>query len=190
MKHIEILCVPFLILIIYLSWTILFLFNPSFYAYLQQRSSIQEHPLNTPIILYFASPSFDLPHIPLLTPEENSHLLDVKYVIFTAELLLAILAFFLFLSRTHLTFHTLRTTGIVLIILPFFFFIIPFELVFTQFHYLAFPQGNWQFNPETTTLVNMYPEIFFQHFIQTIILFTLLTGILFLILARKIPIKN
>ena len=178
-----------LILVTYFIWTLLFVFNPAFYAHIQQRHGVNDHSLNKPLILYFTSSSFETPVISQLTEKENQHLRDVKNIIFSLQLILALLFFFLFFTRAHFSGSTFRTAGIILMFLPLILAIIPFDALFTQFHYIVFPQGNWQFDPETTTLVNIYPEQFFQQFFQTIILFTLITGIIFILFPHPCQTK-
>ena len=175
-----------LILATYLLWTLLFVFNPVFYSHLQQSTGQESSPVNKQLIAYFLSPSFEPPAVFFLSFEERNHLLDVKKVIYSAELFLSILLFFLFFIRSQLSSKTIHTAGTALVLLPLLFLLSPFNWVFVHFHYLFFPQGNWQLDPATTTLVNIYPETFFQHFLQTIVLFTTITGAAFIFYSRNI----
>ena len=40
--------------------------------------------------------------------------------------------------------------------------LVAFDAVFTVFHYLGFPQGNWAFDPRTSYLVQVFPLGFWQ----------------------------
>ena len=57
--------------------------------------------------------------------------------------------------------------------------VVAFDALFTAFHYLGFPQGNWAFDPRTEYLVRVFPLGFWQEM-------TLIIGLLALIEAAAL----
>ncbi len=110
------------------------------------------------------------------TASEVSHLQDVQkvmqfvdylfYFIFAVAIILGI-----FLYRKSLLSKALLYSGIFslsLFALLFFLYFFGFSFLFTIFHQVFFPQGNWQF-PVDSLLINTFPFEFF----------TKLSGIIF-----------
>ena len=123
------------------------------------------------------------------TPAEISHLEDVKtvmrYTDYLFYVLLACITVILTLYKKNKDFvlklldYGGKTTLIVILLvflLAFFFF----NEVFTLFHQLFFPQGNWLFSPDSL-LIQTFPLAFFIIISRDIFLLTLGGGILFIL---------
>ncbi len=124
----------------------------------------------------------------LFTAEEVSHMADVKQLFLRtrraqggAALLLAALtvaAFWRFRGGAYATLAqwmrraAVATAGFVLIVG--FLSVVAFDAVFTMFHYLGFPQGNWAFDPRTSYLVQVFPQGFWFDATLTVGLLSLL----------------
>ena len=101
-----------------------------------------------------------------LTPEEASHIQDVKRRVNVARVLLAVLLVivtgFVIVKPRMLdvkkAFFWSGISGIVLVIV---LVVIPYDVIFTLFHASLFEQGTWLF-PVGTTLANLYGGSFFQ----------------------------
>ncbi len=92
--------------------------------------------------------------------QEKAHLADVKKVIQYAFAVLVILGALLYIcangdTKKIATWGTLLLTSLIVLSV-----IIPFDTLFTSFHRLLFPQGNWMFAPDST-LITFYPLNFF-----------------------------
>ena len=55
------------------------------------------------------------------------------------------------------------------------FFAVAFDAAFTLFHLVAFPGGNWSFDPSTERMVQLYPTAFWQE--VTVVLAVLAIGL-------------
>ncbi|MEM4240221.1 MAG: DUF1461 domain-containing protein [Candidatus Woesearchaeota archaeon] len=103
---------------------------------------------------------------------EQSHLADVKQVISLLRWIsFALLAIFLVLMAKADTGLVFRRGFLLFILLAILCAFIPFDVVFTLFHKVFFPQGNWMF-PEGSMLIILYPETFFQAFFLYIVSLT------------------
>ncbi|MFH0701290.1 MAG: DUF1461 domain-containing protein [Candidatus Woesearchaeota archaeon] len=128
------------------------------------------------------------------TSSEISHLQDVRGVmkgeryLFIAVYLAVILLFGASMKNKVFSNKLLRYGGITTAIIMgiiLLFFLISFNEVFTLFHQLFFPQGNWMFAPDSL-LIQTFPLNFFTNigiiiFIQTLILASFLIGLSFLL---------
>lgn len=118
------------------------------------------------LFAYFKNDDYSTPSIQPFTDDENNHVQDVKILIkktFTVfYLLILIFTVLLFFSphKQSIFFYG----GSLAIILPILALVFNFTTLFTIFHAIFFPQGNWQFDAATTTLVNIYPAEFFKQF--------------------------
>jgi integral membrane protein (TIGR01906 family) len=127
------------------------------------------------------------------TNAEISHLQDVKGIItgerflFIGSYLVVILVFALNMKDRSFAkkllrkggFTTLIVMGIVLLSLIF-----GFNTIFTLFHQVFFPQGNWLFSPDSL-LIQTFPLDFFTNisliiFVQTVILASFFIGVSYL----------
>lgn len=123
------------------------------------------------------------------TEGEISHLQDVKAVMKYAEyalygLALLMIIFFIYYRKDKTFIQKLLCNGgistlafVLLIALLSFF---SFDLVFTLFHALFFPQGNWMFAVDSM-LIQTFPVDFFMSISRNIFLVALFLGILFIV---------
>ncbi len=129
------------------------------------------------------------------TPDEVSHLLDVKKImnladyIFYGLLLLITAALTYYKKDSKFVLKLLKSGGIStgifilgLLLLSFFFF----DAVFALFHQLFFPQGNWIF-PADSLLIQTFPIIFFVTISRNIFLLNLFFGMIFIFI--KYPLS-
>jgi uncharacterized membrane protein len=75
--------------------------------------------------------------------------------------------------------------GITTLILLFLFVlgvVMGFDQLFTLFHYIVFPQGNWQF-PADSLLIQTFPLAFFRRVSMTIGIMALILGSFFILLS-------
>lgn len=95
---------------------------------------------------------------------EQSHLADVKRVIrgVVSSSLVLFIVFLALLSFSDQRKALTRGFWLLLIIALLLAFT-PFDAVFTRFHELFFPQGNWMFASDSM-LILLYPASFFQAF--------------------------
>ncbi len=132
--------------------------------------------------------------VPLTLPytvAERTHLEDVQQVMngmdyfFYGTTLVIISTLFLFQhDKKHL--HQLLWSGglttVGIILLVGLFSVFSFNGVFTLFHQLFFPQGNWQF-PVDSLLIQTFPLEFFVTISSRIFFTTLILGSFFILLA-------
>lgn len=128
------------------------------------------------------------------TNAETSHLQDVKGVItgerflFIGSYLAVILLFALSMKDRSFAQKLLRKGGITTLIIMgaiLLFLILGFNTLFTLFHQIFFPQGNWLFSPNSL-LIQTFPIDFFINislivFIQTLILASFFIGVSYLL---------
>ena len=97
-----------------------------------------------------------------LTAAEKSHLADVKDIMNDLPIvfIVLLLLFFSLLQRTKEKRKILLYGGLATVAIPVVLAIIPFDSVFTAFHQLFFPQGNWMF-AQSSLLIQIYPSQFF-----------------------------
>ena len=136
----------------------------------------------------------------IFTESELSHMLDVKEVVQGALLAwyviiglsVAILGWFLIMgqwSSMRQAFQaggwvTLSLIGALLI-----FLLISFDTLFTRFHQLFFAEGTWLFD-ESSTLIRLFPFVFWRDAFALVLIFTLLVGILLVVVTRKRKAKS
>ena len=124
------------------------------------------------------------------TESEVSHLQDVQQVIkkgnYVFYVLLLMLTITLSYYKKEMEFiqkllnyggKTTLVTVLIILFTSFFFF----DTVFTLFHFLFFPQGNWLF-PVNSMLIQTFPLDFFVTISRNIFFLTLFWGILFILL--------
>ncbi len=99
----------------------------------------------------------------VFTPDEESHLHDVRNLLWVNGLLTVILGILLFQCiKTHG--KEIAVKGfIALIIIVVLASVFPFENIFLWFHYVFFPQGNFLF-PPGSMLLTVYPDSFFFYY--------------------------
>ena len=106
---------------------------------------------------------------PMYTAEEQGHMRDVQVVLYGFLLVAVVSLVFVVVSL----WRAMRDAGrwravarggiwliVAMIVLGLFAFF-AFETVFTLFHEIFFPGGNWAF-PDTSNLIRLYPEPFWE----------------------------
>lgn len=136
---------------------------------------------------------------------EKSHMVDVRNLIvwlnysFYASLALEILliaALFLthrkdiplFIDMTGLIFII---TGLSMLLASLIMYIFSgsFSDMFVTFHQIFFPWGNWQF-PDSSILIQMFPEEFFYNFTYKVVSNALITAIITTVLGIILVVPN
>lgn len=131
----------------------------------------------------------------IFTESELSHMVDVKNVVQKALLAwyiviglsVAIFGWFLIMgqwSSLRKAFQaggwiTLGLIGALLI-----FLLVSFDTLFTRFHQLFFTEGTWLFD-ESSTLIRLFPFEFWRDAFALVLIFTLLVGLILVLLTRK-----
>ncbi len=100
-----------------------------------------------------------------LSAAEKSHLADAKNLMHDLPIvfIVLLLLFFSLLERTKKKGEKTKVLlygGLAAAAIPLILAVIPFDSMFTAFHQLFFPQGNWMFSPGSL-LVQIYPTQFF-----------------------------
>ncbi|MDO8511074.1 MAG: DUF1461 domain-containing protein [Nanoarchaeota archaeon] len=126
---------------------------------------------------------------PEYTESEISHLEDVKkvmkyadYVFFVLLLTVTVIISY-HRKNTDLVVRLLKYGGKITVVVIAIFGILSvffFDPVFTLFHSLFFPQGNWTFAPDSV-IIQTFPLDFFMSISRNIFLLTLFLGILFIL---------
>jgi len=136
----------------------------------------------------------------IFTDSELSHMQDVKDVVqgwllawyIVVGLSVAILGWFLIMgqwSSMRQAFQaggwvTLSLIGALLI-----FLLVSFDTLFTRFHQLFFADGTWLFD-ESSTLIRLFPFVFWRDAFTLVLSFTMLVGILLVVITRKRKLKT
>lgn len=126
------------------------------------------------------------------TPNEISHLQDVQRLIKYANyyfIFLIIIEIFLLISiyqadkkEFYRPFLYGGLASFVFIFMVLSFMLTDFGSVFTLFHLIFFPQGNWQF-ASGSLLINLFPESFFYQIAKEIFVKSIIFSIIFIILG-------
>lgn len=166
--------VIFLAFIFYFTSFSSLVYNDYFYTSLFEQTNVdvqKSNVLTKDLLIYFRNSDYSIPAIETLTPDENSHIKDVKIIInnvlraFYLIIIFFALVLFFAKNKQKVFFYG----GILGIILPFILLFLNFSFVFTVFHQILFPQGNWIF-PENSALVSAYTFDFFRLFALSIFL--------------------
>ena len=131
----------------------------------------------------------------MFAPDELDHMVDVKNVVSTASIVWYVLiglslAMFIWLVvmrqwdgiRKALNaggWATVSLLGVLLVFLA-----ISFDQLFTWFHKLFFADGTWTFL-ESSTLIRLFPFVFWRDAFILVFGFALIVGILLVLLTRK-----
>ena len=175
---------------------LLLFFNPLWVGFEQDRTDVagitgytpaEVHAATGAILadVYFGPPTFDVTvaGAPVLDPAERSHMADVRFVLLrflalVALALVALVALVAVAGRSAWLWRATAAGAAVLagaVVLVGAAFAIAFDQAFLAFHELFFPQGNFEFNPLTERLVQLFPEQFFS---ETIIALALVVLVL------------
>ncbi len=136
----------------------------------------------------------------IFTESELSHMLDVKEVVQGALLAwyiiiglsVAILGWFLIMAQWSSLRQAFQAGGWVilgLILALLIFLLVSFDTLFDRFHRLFFADGTWLFD-QSSTLIRLFPLVFWRDAFALVLLFTLLAGILLVLITHKRKRKN
>lgn len=173
-SFLTVISVSLLSFIIYFVSFSTWVYNQNFYDSLFEKTNVeinQAQDLTKDLFIYFRNNNYSVPTIKMLNVDENSHIRDVKIVIndvfklFYFVITIFALTLFFVKKKQKVFFYG----GILGIILPFILLIANFSFIFTIFHEIFFPQGNWIF-PANSTLVATYTLDFFRLFALSIFL--------------------
>jgi len=141
-------------------------------------------------VISFLKGSEKLPSI--FTKDEALHMVDVRDLVakgnnlllflFAANIILLSVLLFSSQSKRKSLKKVLVYSGSAIIILPLISIIFSFEKLFTGFHHLFFPQGNWMFDINSN-LIMLFPEQFFYDAFISIMIRSVLIGILLIIIG-------
>lgn len=131
----------------------------------------------------------------IFTDSELSHMADVKEVVQRALLAwyiilglsVAMLVWFLVMGQWSAMRKAFQAGGWVtfgLISALLIFLAISFDTLFTRFHQLFFAEGTWLFD-ESSTLIRLFPFVFWRDAFALVLTFTLLVGIILALIFRK-----
>jgi integral membrane protein (TIGR01906 family) len=108
--------------------------------------------------------------------QESAHMTDVAWLV-RVGLFVLILTSILLLALKPNARTIYYGTGILIGFLAI-LMLLPFDSIFTQFHQIFFPQGNWQFAADST-IIQFYPFEFFFKYAVFIGAYSLLTSFVF-----------
>ena len=197
-------------LIIYLNSLYSLLFNPFFYKLGFERNNVYNNYADKSIpnttakqlIEYFRGDETNLPGIDLFNQREKEHLRDVKFLIdwslnnyfslLLVSLFCGLLLYFLdknwFIKRVSYSF---LFGGLLTILITIMLVIssLWFDWLFTEFHLVFFPQGNWMF-PYDYNLIKLFPKSFFFDGFFVFLLLSLIQSFALLLISLLFIIKN
>jgi integral membrane protein (TIGR01906 family) len=136
----------------------------------------------------------------IFTESELSHMVDVKNVVqgsliawyIVIGLSVAILGWFLIMGQWSSLRQSIQAGGWVtlgFIVALLIFLLVSFDTLFTRFHQLFFADGTWLFD-ESSTLIRLFPFVFWQDAFALVLIFTLVVGILLVLITRKRKLKT
>ena len=190
-KVIMILLIISFVFSLYLSSTECLISNHNFYKKEFTKHNTYEKVYNADEISEKLIGFFqDKNNLPLsFNEEEKSHLEDVKKLIDNGKVLLifliliSIILLSIILSEgKHNLKKILISSGVVAIILPIPFLLFSFSNIFTKFHLILFPQGNWKF-PLDSLLIQMFPQEFFYDSLVNIIVNSSILAIILILIG-------
>lgn len=126
------------------------------------------------------------------TKNEVSHLLDVYHIEFVIRLIITsavTISWAILLSslaqKVRFAKRSFLYAAIFLLVAVIFltFALLFFSSFFIQFHLLLFPHGNWEF-PETSMLITLFPQLFWELEVASILSLFLLFSFLYFWFAR------
>ena len=131
----------------------------------------------------------------MFTPDELSHMEDVKDVVsltliiwyVAIGLVIAILLWFVIMREWNVIrlalnaggWTTIGSLGSLLV-----FLVVSFEKLFDYFHRLFFKDGTWLFT-QSSTLIRLFPFEFWRDAFILVIAFSLIVGVILVLLTRK-----
>jgi len=202
LKTTVIISIISLVIVIFLSSFSQLAFNKDYYLAKQSKHGVYDvlgrnETINmTENTINFLQGKEDLNYF---TENERAHMLDVKTVfnnifsVFYPALFIFILSFIMiiYLDKTN-ALHNISKVffyagGISIILLIILFFAsINFSGLFSGFHKLFFPQGNYLF-PSDSLLLKLFPEAFFKSFAMTILIYSAIKAVILLAIGFMPP---
>jgi len=149
--------------------------DPAFTYLLLEKEAVQP---TKQLFKYFAGRA-EIPEI--FDDTEKAHFGDVKKIIWGSFALLIILTLICCKEWEKIA----KKGTLLLLALILLAVMMPFDTLFTIFHQVLFPQGNWMF-PADSTIITFYPMSFFITYAIAIAIHAVITaGILLEIVSRK-----
>ncbi|MEL7636182.1 MAG: TIGR01906 family membrane protein [Anaerolineaceae bacterium] len=136
----------------------------------------------------------------MYTPDELSHMVDVKNVVTAASTVwyilggvsIAILLWFVIMRQWESIRKAFNAGGwitIGLLGVLFVFLAVSFDKLFEYFHRLFFQDGTWTFS-QSSTLIRLFPFEFWRDAFVVVIGFALLVGILLVVLTKRRTVRK
>jgi len=166
---------PALVIFSVLLSFFLLLFSPFTNLILENQES---HTPTKQLLLHFAGLS-GIPEV--FDEQEKSHLQDVTILVRVLFLMLIITSIYLFRNKEWKKYTKKAIISLVIIILV--SIILPFETIFSYFHKILFPQGNYTFASDSM-LIQYYPEMFFRNYAIAIMIFAMIISAALLIISK------
>ena len=193
MKPISILIIILIIILpltIYLSSANSVIFDKNYYKNEFKKNNVYEEIAEADIIsdelIDYLQGKRESIETDAFEEKEKAHLRDVKalmekgFVLFYFLLGFDIVLFVLLLMLSKNVYKTITKlfvlSGLTTTVFPVIFFFSNFSSVFTLFHKIFFPQGNWQFS-STSNLIIMFPKQFFYDITKHIFLNSIFAGL-------------
>ncbi len=194
-----ILCILSLIIIIPLSLLKVNIFNEQTYYKLYEKNGVDQRFDNetlknqTTAVIEQIKGEQDLTP-GFFTSDEINHLQDVERLIKKGVITYYVLLFIIIGTLLILYFYNyasyLKNTGLIFLIsgigfitLTLILFAFSFSNLFAGFHEAFFPQGNYLFDAQTSNLLKMFPEAFFQGFFNLILIYSLIQAVSYTIIG-------
>ncbi|MBW2969761.1 DUF1461 domain-containing protein [Candidatus Woesearchaeota archaeon] len=134
----------------------------------------EEHAQPTKELVHYLVWQGQMPEV--FNAEEQLHLQDVKQLIKYAFITFLLTILVLIYCSSELK-KAIRQGTILLLAILGACFVIPFEVLFTKFHQIFFPQGNWIFPPDST-LITFYPANFFATYALSIAVYAIFLALI------------
>lgn len=206
-KPIAILLIILIPILLFLLSFKLVIFNENFYKreflkydVYDKLSEYNIEKINKDVLDYFKNNDKLLKN-DFFDEKEKSHLLDVKNLIYTSNfifyfllILIIILFFLLFIKNkknikkyTWNIFYLGGALTFAEVFILWLLSLINFNFLFTLFHKIFFPMGNWMFN---TNIIILYPQGFFYDALVRIVFYTLAMGLILILISLLIRNKK
>jgi integral membrane protein (TIGR01906 family) len=149
------------------------------------------HNITENVIKYFRNTE-DLKYF---SGDERSHMLDVKklirtmqFIYYGAAAITILLFFYCYRKFKEDKFDFIRIlaksllyssiAAIIFLLILFLLSVFSFDLTFTVFHMIFFPQGNWMF-PSDSLLITLFPQQFFFDITLRIVIYAMFQALIF-----------
>lgn len=139
-------------------------------------------PLQEDVKSYLETGSEELP----FSQAANSHMRDVFVLLSFARILATFSIIVTLISLSSISQRVVRNVSILLASTVVVVALLPWNAVFTQFHKVFFPQGNWLF-PANSLLIQTYPAEFFVMYAAVFGLLVLLVAGFLYLFSRMLP---